>query len=230
MFRPCIIASHKSWNSQLASRLSARTNREFIFIHDRHHLTESKLNLLKPEYVFFPHWSYKISREIWQNYESIIFHMTDVPYGRGGSPLQNLIVRGHQTTMISALRCVEKLDAGPVYLKKPLTLAGSAEDIFYRADQIIEEMIVEIITSKPIPYEQSGEVVFFARRAQEESNLDNSASLNEAYNMIRMLDAEGYPHAFFETRHLKFEFRNAKLIENKLEATVFIHELDGETL
>ena len=47
--------------------------------------------------------------------------MTDLPYGRGGSPLQNLIVRGHKHTMISAIKCVKELDAGPIYLKKPLT-------------------------------------------------------------------------------------------------------------
>jgi len=37
--------------------------------------------------------------------------MTDVPYGRGGSPLQNLIVRGHTETKLTALRCVRDLDA-----------------------------------------------------------------------------------------------------------------------
>jgi len=35
-----------------------------------------------------------ILKEIFENYEIILFHMTDLPYGRGGSPLQNLIVRG----------------------------------------------------------------------------------------------------------------------------------------
>ena len=44
--------------------------------------------------------------------------MTDLPYGRGGSPLQNLIINGHKETMMSALRCVQELDAGPIYLKK----------------------------------------------------------------------------------------------------------------
>lgn len=32
------------------------------------------------------------------------FHMTNFPYGRGGSPLQNLMKRGHHTTTITALR------------------------------------------------------------------------------------------------------------------------------
>ena len=65
--------------------------------------------------------------------------MSDLPYGRGGSPLQNLIIREHRKTMISAIQCVKEIDAGPVYLKKPLSLEGSAEEIFICANHIIEE-------------------------------------------------------------------------------------------
>ena len=67
--------------------------------------------------------------------------MTDLPYGRGGSPLQNLIQRGHNTTMLTALRCNEGCDTGDIYLKRSLSLCGTAEEIFIRADTIIEQMI-----------------------------------------------------------------------------------------
>ena len=36
------------------------------------------------------------------------------------------------------------LDAGDVYLKKPLSFHGSAEEIFFRADDLIEQMIERI--------------------------------------------------------------------------------------
>ena len=76
-------------------------------------------------WVLVPHWSWIIPATIHERFEVVIFHMTDLPYGRGGSPLQNLIVRGHERTMISAIRCVEEMDAGPVYLKRELSLHGS---------------------------------------------------------------------------------------------------------
>lgn len=44
--------------------------------------------------------------------------MTDLPYGRGGSPLQNLIVRNHYKTKISEIRVKKEIDSGPIYLKK----------------------------------------------------------------------------------------------------------------
>lgn len=57
--------------------------------------------------------------------ECVCFHMTDVPYGRGGSPLQNLIVRKHKKTKLTALKMTEEIDAGPVYCKRELSLDGS---------------------------------------------------------------------------------------------------------
>jgi methionyl-tRNA formyltransferase len=53
-----------------------------------------------------------------------------LPYGRGGSPLQNLIDLGHKDTFVSALKMTEELDAGAIYLKKPLSLEGLAEEIY----------------------------------------------------------------------------------------------------
>ena len=52
------------------------------------------------------------------------FIWTDLPYGRGGTPLQNLILRGHQNTKLSAFKLVDEMDAGPIYLKADLFFRG----------------------------------------------------------------------------------------------------------
>ena len=44
--------------------------------------------------------------------------MTDLPFGRGGSPLQNLIVRGFEETMTSAIKVTKGIDTGDIYLKE----------------------------------------------------------------------------------------------------------------
>ena len=149
--------------------------------------------------------------------------MTDLPYGRGGSPLQNLILRGHKQTKISALKVVKDLDAGPIYLKKELALQGSADMIFRRASDVIEGMIKEIIVNNIKPIPQIGTPVIFKRRTPAESNLRNVNTIEETYDYIRMLDAEGYPHAFVETEYLRFEFTDAVNSENgELKANVRI--------
>jgi methionyl-tRNA formyltransferase len=137
--------------------------------------------------------------------------MTDLPYGRGGSPLQNLIVLGKEKTKISALKVVKELDAGPIYLKKDLNLDGTAEEIFIRANSIIKLMIIEILEKNLEPKEQKGNVVHFKRRKPKDSNLVDLNELKDIYDHIRMLDADGYPKAFMENDYFKFEFSNASL-------------------
>ena len=44
--------------------------------------------------------------------------MTDLPYGRGGSPLQNLIANKIYDTKISAIRAEGGIDTGRIYLKE----------------------------------------------------------------------------------------------------------------
>ena len=67
------------------------------------------------------------------------------------------------------------------------------------------------------------EPTLFKRRKPLMSNLNEAKSLDEVYNFIRMLDADGYPHAFLETDKFKFEFRKVSKQNNKsLEAYVRI--------
>ena len=222
MNRPCIIAASRPWYKGIEQRLADKLERPFILVQEKDALEASWLAQINPEYLFCLHWSWMIPKAIWEQYETIIFHMTDVPYGRGGSPLQNLISRGHSDTVLSALRCSSGLDDGPVYLKEPLSLAGSAEEIFLRAIPVMEKMIEQIINEKIQPHPQSGEIVVFKRRTREESNIANITDIQKLYDHIRMLDADGYPRAFSCRGSFRFEFSNATLHNGRLAANVNI--------
>lgn len=207
----CAIVTEKKRNQALVDHLQSEFESiKWILIDDKEKFNETFLKKHQICKIFIPHWSYIIPEEIYLNYECIVFHMTDLPYGRGGSPLQNLIERGHTETKISALRVVKELDAGPVYLKRDLPLTGTAEEILTESNNVIERMIVEILTEDLKPIEQEGEVVKFKRRKPEDSNIAKVEELKIVYDYIRMLDAQGYPHAYLETSNLKFEFTNAR--------------------
>ena len=206
----------------MADALGARTGCNFVLISEPMQLTAQNLASVKPRFVFFPHWSHRIDSSIYGQFECVIFHMTDLPFGRGGSPLQNLIARGIYETRITALRCVEEMDAGPIYLKKPFSLYGSAEEIFLRASNVIEEMIAEILGKLPEPKPQEGVPAVFKRRKPEESNLATAQSLEQAFDLIRMLDAEGYPNAFLNVGPFKIEFTRASMKTDHVVADVRI--------
>ena len=225
----CVIASSKPWNKDLPASLHVTTGQRFQLISSPAELTIGHLTELNPRYVFFPHWSHHIPADVFQNFECVIFHMTDLPFGRGGSPLQNLIALGIYETQISALKCVEEVDAGPIYLGRSLSLHGAAEEIYLRASKIIENMIVEIIKTNPQPIAQVGEPTFFKRRKPEQGNLLDAESLEQAFDLIRMLDADGYPSAFINVGNLRLEFTRASRKAGKLIADVKITLQDQNT-
>lgn len=219
-----VIASSRVWYEGICRRLGAGTSSNFFLLREKRELEPDSLAELKPRYIFFPHWSYLIPEAIYDNFECVIFHMTDVPFGRGGSPLQNLIARGIYETQVTALRCGAELDAGPVYLKHPLSLHGTAEEIYLRAAKTIEAMIREMIENEPEPVPQQGEVVTYARRKPEESDISQLTELEKAFDYIRMLDADGYPRAFLETEHFRIEFQRPSMKQGRVLADVVITE------
>jgi methionyl-tRNA formyltransferase len=218
-----LLVSEKRWHDPLFQELKAAVPGNWFKHDSKDDFNIANLEKVKPDFIFIPHWSHIIPAEIYEHFECIVFHMTDLPYGRGGSPLQNLIVRGHQDTLISAIRVSKGIDTGNVYLKKSLTLTGTAQEIFERASGVIKQMIIEIIQNSPEPQPQQGKVIFFKRRTPEESNIAQLESIEKVYDYIRMLDADGYPKAFIETEHFRIEFSNAKMnSDNTLTAHVCI--------
>lgn len=191
-------------------------------VRNKEQLTQQFLAELHPDWIFAPHWSWKIPPEIFENYRCVIFHMTDLPFGRGGSPLQNLIASGLVETRISALSCVSEMDAGPVYLKKPLSLLGTAEEILMRAAGLILEMIEEIVTTEIEPTPQMGKPTYFKRRVPADSDIQHLSELNQVYDFIRMLDGDGYPQAFLETQYFRLEFSRSSIKPDCILADVKI--------
>ena len=224
-----VIATSRPWNEILVQRLHEKTGHKFHLITSKEQLTAKALETLNPRYVFFPHWSYIIPPEIYTAYECVVFHMTDLPYGRGGSPLQNLILRGHKDTQLTAIQCTAELDAGPIYLKRPLSLEGSASDIFERATKLTEQMIGEIILKEPVPSPQQGDAGVFQRRRPADSNLASArvSSLNDFYDFIRMLDAEGYPKAFVDLHGHRIELSQVQIHSGNVSGTFVITRLDS---
>jgi methionyl-tRNA formyltransferase len=224
-----IIATTKSWNIKNAVIFKKKFERRFetFIITAKNELNYDNIKQINPKYIFFPHWSWIIPKQVFENFTCIVFHMTDLPFGRGGSPLQNLIERGIENTKISAIRVDDGIDTGDVYLKKDLNLNGTAEEIFIRASKIIfNDMIPKILEDNPVPQKQSGEVVEFKRRKPEQSEITPEFDLEKIYDYIRMLDAEGYPKAFIRFGNYRLEFSRASLKSGKIVADVEI--MDGD--
>jgi methionyl-tRNA formyltransferase len=217
-----IICGKQSWSMKAFNNMRLNSSNTWHFISTEQELDLTQIQAIDPRYIFFLHWSWRVPDEIINQYECVCFHMTDVPYGRGGSPLQNLIMRGHQTTKLTALRMTQEFDAGPVYMKEDLSLGGSAEEVYIRATQLSLSMIERIVTVELMPVPQTGDATVFKRRKPSESEILELDSLEKLHDFIRMLDAEGYPKAFIEHNGFRFEFNRSALYSDRIVADVVI--------
>ena len=86
-------------------------------------------------------------------------------------------------------------------------------------------MIAQIIKEWPTPTTQFGEPTYFKRRTPAQSVITSVRSAIELYDLIRMLDAPDYPHAFIEVGNFRIELQDAVFKENGVvEAKAVITE------
>jgi len=188
-----------------------------VFLDKRRKLTYSYVSKINPKFIFFPDWSWKVDEKIIRDFKCVCFHVADLPKFRGGSPIQNQIIRGIVKTKTSAFFMTEKLDAGDILLKKDLSLKGSTDEIFERMIKNDYDMIVQIINNKFKIQKQKGKPSFYRRRKPEESELPHlNYSKKYLYNFIRML-ADPYPNAFIKIGKKKIIFKSTKFNGRKLE-------------
>jgi methionyl-tRNA formyltransferase len=222
-----MVCGYKSWNRASFDSIIVKYPGTWHFIDSKEKLTLDALKKVQPRYVFFLHWSWIVPEEILNAFECVNFHMTDLPYGRGGSPLQNLIMAGHrEKTKLSAIRMVPELDAGPVYFKTDLSLEGTAQEVLTRQSDQSAKMIERMMQEEPEPVPQKGDVVVFERRTSEQSEIPELDSAQQLYDFIRMLDGEGYPRAFIEHGGHRYEFSDAELDGDTVQARVIVQKRD----
>jgi methionyl-tRNA formyltransferase len=213
-----VLGSH-SWNEEAYANFKKKRNEKWEYTSNRRMLNIEILKKVDPTYIFVLHWNHIIPDELIERFRFVIFHMTDLPFGRGGSPLQNLIISGINRTKLSALLATSELDSGPIFLKRDLDLTGSAQEIYTKASNISMEMAREIISKKMEPKTQNGEISTFYRRTPADSELPETfQDANSAYDFIRMLDAQSYPRAFKQMVNYRIEFEDAKILDGCVEA------------
>lgn len=217
-----IVATVKEWNIRnyfsLIEKYEGKLN--FHLITNPDELNYKFIKDINPKYIFFPHWSWIIPEDVYKNYECVVFHMTDLPFGRGGSPFQNLIMEEIYDTKISALKVDEGLDTGDIYIKEPFNISvGSAEENFIKLSSIVfQNMIPKLLDNEIVPVKQTGKITTFKRRTPDQSNISllETKSISKLYDFIRMLDAEGYPKAYLELDGIRIEFSKVNLKNNTL--------------
>ena len=81
-----------------------------------------------------------INKEIRNRFKkTLLIHESDLPKGRGWSPLQWLIVEDQNRIPLTLLEAIDKVDAGPIWKKSYVELEGH---------ELVNEITFKVFTEK----------------------------------------------------------------------------------
>lgn len=149
----------------------------------------------------------KIFSNLELNKYNLVVHESDLPQGKGWSPLTWQILEGKNAIPITLFEAQEKVDSGVIYKKTTIDLEGHEliEEIKHlqglATQKLILDFLKNIVHMKGI--EQEGKESFYPKRTEKDSELDPSKSIDEQFNLLRVCDNERYP-AFFMKNGKKY--------------------------
>ena len=224
-----LLSKDNSWSNSLYEKLFDLDLRKeielYYFIENNITFFMDGVKQINPDYIFFFHWSEYISKEIYENYNCISFHTSNLPNGRGGTPIQNQILDGIIKTKVNAIKTCQEIDAGDIFCSEEITLQGNLRDIWHTIADMAFLMIKKIIDTNPIPIHQ---IKTNLTAEPYRRNLNNVVPFNKAKNMesiyrfIQMLDGEQYENAYIDIGNYKLSFSRAGIRNDNVIADVLI--------
>jgi methionyl-tRNA formyltransferase len=169
---------------------------------------QSKNDICKGDVAFFLGCFQLIDKELLsRNKHNIVVHESALPEGKGWSPITWQILEGKNLIPIALFEAVDKVDAGDVYIRDEIQLDGTEliEEIREKqGNKTIEMCLLFVKNMRTLEgKKQEGESTFYRRRRSEDSELDINKTINEQFNLLRVVDNERYP-AFFVKNGIKY--------------------------
>jgi methionyl-tRNA formyltransferase len=152
----------------------------------------------------------KLFKNLGLNKHNLVVHESDLPKGKGWSPLTWQILEGKNKIPVTLFEAAEKVDAGDIYIKKYIELDGTEliDETKHLQGEATIEIIMEFIEKYPnikgVP--QEGVETFYPKRTPVNSKLDITKSIEEQFNLFRVCDNERYP-AYFEINGRKYNVK-----------------------
>lgn len=151
------------------------------------------------------------------NKHNIVVHASDLPQGKGWSPMSWQILEGRDVIPITLFEATDCVDSGDYYIKDKIVLDGTEliDEWQEKLGWMIIKMCVEYIKNyeKLSSIKQAGKESFYTRRNPNDSKLDIDKSIKEQFNLFRIVDNDKYP-AFFEYKNCKYQLA-IKKVKNK---------------
>lgn len=199
----------KSWYIPYAQKLTRTLlddGHDAVLVHNVHEIRHGDL-------AFFLSCEKIIKKDVRdKNKHSLVVHSSDLPKGKGWSPLTWQVLEGKNKITNTLFEAQDKVDAGDIYAQNVIELNGDEllEDLHCLQGESINRLVLEFIQKVKnlngtalVGKKQVGEESFYPKRTSADSELDVNKSLKDQFNLLRIVDNEKYP-AFFNLAGKKY--------------------------
>jgi len=140
-----------------------------------------------------------------RNGYNLVVHSSDLPEGKGWSPLTYQILEGKHEIVSTLFEAVGKIDAGDIYARATMTFGGDEllDEMHQVQGIMVNEMVLDFVNHPIEGIAQVGEGSFYEKRTPKDSELDIDKTIAEQFNLLRVVDNDKYP-AFFYHRGCKY--------------------------
>lgn len=204
----CLISKNswvdKNYKNLIKTKFSNFTNKLLIIDSHKKLKKNYDLNLIFSYFKKIPTKYLKYSKF------NLVIHGSDLPYGRGMSPISWQILKGKSKIVFTLFEANRKYDMGNYYLKKNVDFGKKTllKDIKRKQfDEMIILFLQFLKNHKKLKLKkQIGKPTYFRSRKPNDSKINISKSIKEQFNLLRIVDNNNYP-AFFTFKNKKFKIQ-----------------------
>jgi methionyl-tRNA formyltransferase len=205
-----IFCGYREWAKEIIYKISnhPKINCVDIILSIDEYLKKEEFFSEDVDIIVFLGWSWIIPDKVTSKFLCLGMHPSDLPFYRGGSPIQHQIINGIKDTKVTLMTLSsEKIDGGDIWLKNDLSLEGdSIDDVFKNIIYSTIKLLKLFFDEYPniTPWVQDlNKGSYYKRRKKNESKVllsdISSMNLEELYNKARCL-TDPYPNLFIEDK------------------------------
>lgn len=210
-----VIDNQDSWmNDYLGELKKSIVNEGYTFV-----FSNDYEDNVKVDFTFFLSCHKKIKEDYLElSDENFVIHESDLPKGRGWSPLTYQIIEGKSNIKISLIKVSSHFDSGDICLQLEMEFDGYelVEELRQIQFSYSLNLVLQYLKNHNniVCRKQTGDSTYYKKRLQSDSELDISKTIEEQFNLLRTVDNDRYP-AFFNIDGKKYLIKIFKADDSK---------------
>lgn len=212
-----ILSDRSSWLNDDIEKLML----DWLAAGHRVQWVHEKKDLRPGDFCFYLSCGQIVPANILSQYRhNLVVHESDLPKGKGWSPLTWQILEGKKRIPATMFEAAEKVDSGVIYAQDWMEFEGYEliNELREAQAKVTIRLCKRFVDDYPKICEKAREQVggesFYQRRREIDSALDPSQSIEAQFDLLRVVDNQRYP-AFFYLNGQRYSLRIDRIV-NKL--------------